>query len=142
MQGITECAAICLMRRKNFRSARRELVMKPHGGGVKLAQGYRITEIVKKKTRLVGDAIEGKRFDAQTRFFRRAVTSRFGGAQFVITPEEAFYAGCVACPARHGALAANRQHAEDARIEQTANECFFCLTVELLIFWRPLRLGG
>ena len=61
-------------------------MMKPHGGWVKLAQGYRVMEILKKQARLMWDAIEGKRFDAQTRFFRRAVTSRFGGAQFVITP--------------------------------------------------------
>ena len=75
--------ALC---RQNLRSARRQFVMKPHGGRIKLAQGYRITKIVKKESRLMRDAIEGKRFDAQTRFFRRAVTSRFGGAQFVITP--------------------------------------------------------
>src|SRR4030095_6343910 len=74
------------------------------------------------------DAIEGKRFDAQNRFFRRAVTSRFGGAQFVITPEEAFYAGCVACPARHAAPATNRQDAEDAEIEQTTSASFVSLS--------------
>ena len=65
-------------------------MMKSHRGRVKLAQGYRIMEILKKQARLMWDAIEGKRFDAQTRFFRRAVTSRFGGAQLVITPWPGF----------------------------------------------------
>ena len=44
------------------------------------------------------DAIERDGFDSQTRFFRSAVTSGFGGAQFKITPRRiilrAFYAGC------------------------------------------------
>ena len=31
LQGIAECAAIRLMRRQNFRRARREFVMKPNG---------------------------------------------------------------------------------------------------------------
>jgi hypothetical protein len=35
---------------------------------------------------LMRNAIERKSFDSQAGFFRRAVTSRFGGTQFKITP--------------------------------------------------------
>jgi hypothetical protein len=72
--------------------------MKPHSGRIELTECDRVTQVFKEKTRVLGDAIEGKRFDPQAGFFGGAVTSRFGGAQFVITPEKTFYAGCVACP--------------------------------------------
>jgi hypothetical protein len=71
---------------QNFGCARWQFVMEPHGGWIKLAQRNWITQVVKEEARLVGDAIERKCFDPQAGFFRRAVTSRFGGAQFDITP--------------------------------------------------------
>jgi hypothetical protein len=78
--------SIRLVRGQHFGRARLQLVMKTHCGRIKLAQGDWVTEIVKEQSRLMRDAFERKRFDTQARFFRRAVTGRFGGAQFVITP--------------------------------------------------------
>jgi hypothetical protein len=58
-----------------------QLVMKTNRFRVKLLQRQRVAEIIEEEMRLLRDAIEGKRFDSQSRFFRGAKTRRFRGAQ-------------------------------------------------------------
>src|SRR5215471_5098207 len=84
LQRIADFDSICFVILKHPLAARWKIVGSGYGLRIEMAEGRRVTQVIKKQFALLGNLIKGNGFDPQTGLFRRAVTGSFSSAQFWI----------------------------------------------------------